>query len=593
MSPRRFLVVFALSVGGVAAGAVAVNLIVDPLGISPATGTIGGVNQAKVARSGKDQLHKPIDVVIARPRTVVVGTSRILQAFDPDYLAGTQWGPAYNYGFPGANIDEVVAHFEQFIVRSPKIEHVYVELFFPVALTRSEPHLDSYAARFAKLLFSWSALHDSLETVWANRLIQRRLHSSPPWVLQNGMQNYLQISPLNNFRAYPAYVAGTAPRYIVDDALAVPLTRMRRAAEARSVDLVYFVSPMHAIQLHHLYQTGNWPAMEQWKRLLARDPDVRDFSSYNSVTAEPISGDMRFWMDPNHFTPRTAELILDALTGRRSPGLSNGFGDRLTPATVEQRLLEWRAGREAWIAAHPDWAARLAPGHVQAAEPDGDVRRCPFAFGSHVPYGLTPVGAIDQWVVASIKTNRDRLEISVEPDPGARGLCRLTITAAPASRTPGTVAWRMGKVLQPSFSMTGRVVRLTVRLQADRPMLLDSASLYLRDADAATEIALPSIGPVWRTLSLTHRIGGTSQLEVGIRLLRDKGTIQPSGEHYLRFAAAIDVDVPGAGGGRALGRGCRSANRAQPRGRAHRAERMPPSCGRRPCHLRCARRRAC
>jgi hypothetical protein len=50
------------------------------------------------------------------------------------------------------------------------------------------------------------------------------------------------------------------------------------------------------------------------------------------------------------------------------------------------------------------WAASLAPGHVQRAEPDGDVRRCPFAFGSHVSYGLTPVGAVDQWVVASTKT---------------------------------------------------------------------------------------------------------------------------------------------------------------------------------------------
>src|SRR5436309_1927701 len=70
MSPRRFVVAFALSVGGVAAGVVAVNLIVNPLGTSPATVTIRGFNQEKVARSGKDRLHKPIDVVVARPRTV-------------------------------------------------------------------------------------------------------------------------------------------------------------------------------------------------------------------------------------------------------------------------------------------------------------------------------------------------------------------------------------------------------------------------------------------------------------------------------------------------------------------------------------------
>ena len=181
---------------------------------------------------------------------------------------------------------------------------------------------------------------------------------------------------------------------------------------------------------------------------------------------------------------------------------------------------------------------------MQAAEPDGDVRRCPFAVGSHVPYGLTPVGAIDQWVVASIKTNRDRLEISVEPDPAARGVCRLTITAAPVSRTQGTVQWRISKVLRLSRAIDGRAVRLTLHLRADSPIALDTAALYIRDARSTTAIPLRTVGPEWQTVSLTRRLVDGSPFEIGLRLLNDKGTIQPAGAHLLRFATSLDVDMP-------------------------------------------------
>jgi hypothetical protein len=88
---------------------------------------------------------------------------------------------------------------------------------------------------------------------------------------------------------------------------------------------------------------------------------------------------------------------------------------------------------------------------------------------------------------------------------------------------------------------------LTLHLRADSPIALDTATLYIRDARSTTAIPLRNVGPKWQTVSLAYRAVDRSPFEIGLRFLDDKGTIQPAGEHLLHFAAALDVDVPGAG----------------------------------------------
>jgi hypothetical protein len=59
------------------------TLIIDPFGISPISVTIPSINTVKIARHNNDRLVKPFDAIARRPRTVIIGTSRVKQAFRP------------------------------------------------------------------------------------------------------------------------------------------------------------------------------------------------------------------------------------------------------------------------------------------------------------------------------------------------------------------------------------------------------------------------------------------------------------------------------------------------------------------------------
>src|SRR5262245_58047902 len=175
--------------------------------------SVSGRQAMKVKRFANDRTYKPLDLLSARPRTVVIGTSRILEGFDPRTLAGTPYGPAYNYGLPSGYVWESAAHFERYIARTPSVKHVFVELFLPNAgpmrAAAGTPEL------LASSFFSWSALQQSADTVWQNIRAHAGRAQPGPIVLADGRQSFLEISTLTNFLVYPAHVLRERPRYEV------------------------------------------------------------------------------------------------------------------------------------------------------------------------------------------------------------------------------------------------------------------------------------------------------------------------------------------------------------------------------------------
>jgi len=212
VSPLRFFAAFAAAALVGAATVVGVNGLVDPLGVVPASPSLRGVNAEKVMRFSNDRIYKPLDLLSARPRTVVLGTSRILQAFDPGTLSGTPYGPAYNYGLAGGDMDELETHFEKFIAQTPSVKYVFVELFLPRVVARSERPAPSTSDLLAATFFSWSALQQSGETVWQNMRARAGRAAPGPVVLADGRQSFVELSTLPNFLAYPSALLRAQPR---------------------------------------------------------------------------------------------------------------------------------------------------------------------------------------------------------------------------------------------------------------------------------------------------------------------------------------------------------------------------------------------
>ncbi|MGH2543895.1 MAG: hypothetical protein ACRDIB_13920, partial [Ardenticatenaceae bacterium] len=347
MPALRFLVTFAVTAFAAAAAVVGLNCVIDPLGVVPASPSLHGLNAEKVMRFNNDRIYKPLDLLSVRPRTVVLGTSRILQAFDPRTFSGTPYSPAYNYGFPGGNLNEMATHFERFIARMPSVRYVFVELFLPMAQaerpTRSTPEL------LAAAFLSSSALQLSADTVWQNLRIRTGRGVAGPVALHDGRQSFVVMAPMPNFLAYPAAFLRRPPRYEVDPVALGAMRRMREVAHSKGIALTFFISPVHAVQLYTLHTTNHWPILEDWKRALAREFNVLDFSAYSSITGEPVSSEMRYWKDPHHFSPLTASILAERLV-RQGVGMVDGFGSPLTSDRLEDELRIWREARDRWIA---------------------------------------------------------------------------------------------------------------------------------------------------------------------------------------------------------------------------------------------------
>ena len=81
---------------------------------------------------------------------------------------------------------------------------------------------------------------------------------------------------------------------------------------------------------------------------------VWSFSGYNSITTEPISDNMKNYIDPSHYRSEVGDLIINRLQKHQQEKVPNDFGILLTSDNVEFHLKKVRADREAWAVKNPE-----------------------------------------------------------------------------------------------------------------------------------------------------------------------------------------------------------------------------------------------
>jgi hypothetical protein len=552
VSALRFLITFAVVAVVVASAIVGINGLIDPLGVVPLSPSMPSLNAIKVMRFNNDRIYKPLDVRSVQPRTVVLGTSRILQAFDPGTLSETPYAPAYNYGLAGGDLNELEAHFEQFIAPTPSVRYIFVELFLSAAPgerpTRRPPEL-----LFATF-FSSSALQQSAETVWQN-MRDRAGHKPPdPVVLPDGRQSFVSVSTIGNFLAYPAEFLRKRPRYDVNSWIRGSMRRMRDVAQRRGIAVTFFISPMHAVQLYKLYSTGDWPVLEDWKRQLSREFDVIDFSAYTPITEEPVSSEMRYWTDPHHFSTLTASLLAERFVrGATEP--ADGFGVTLASDRLDDQLTVWRAARDLWIARNPGWIELFRRGSggadaiLQTTERIPGSESCPVSIAPTLLARLVPSGRSNLWLVSSHRTSLDRpivIGVRTTHTPGrhADTACELAIDAAPENPSVRPVEWRIGHPMGSPAALRGHTIRYTLEARTTAPLTLSTGSVYVDDGARASVVPLTVLTPEWHTVTVEHTVSpGASRLEAWFRIVSEHGTVRPVGTRVY-FKAHVDLAGP-------------------------------------------------
>lgn len=335
-----------------------VNLAVDPYGVIN-TPTIPKFNQSKPEIITHERMYKAIEITRLKPQIILLGSSRTQWGLDPNNasLAKNKL-KAYNLGFSGANIYEVMRYFKHALANQPDLKTVVIGLDFFMFREHNPPASDFQASRLERTninsqdlinaLFSLDALNASQKTIIKNLNL-----SYPHYQISNGFffNDYSKPLPGSSeefakwikpaFKAYGNYK-------ISPDNLK-QLQNIIEICQQKGIDVKVFISPSHAIEAEAIQMVGSWEQFEQWKRELVKITPVWDFSGYNSITGEPIRNEMKNYTDNSHYRKEVGDLLLSRLFDSNAEKVPNDFGVLLTPKNIESHLAKIRAARENWL----------------------------------------------------------------------------------------------------------------------------------------------------------------------------------------------------------------------------------------------------
>lgn len=385
---RGWLPTLIVLVGVVAA----FDFLVDPDCVFD-TPRLPGFSAHKGVRYHHEWLFKAYEVRRVKPRTVLLGSSRVaigLDAVDPSWP--TNYRPVYNLGMSAAS-PYVSYRYLQHVMSGTKPDTVVMGLDFEYFLDTPEaqrptdqgferrlevtsdgrPNPRAKVQRVYDLIqstLSFDSLSDSIATAYMNALgdttdtIGGNVPPDELFAKQRvgiGTFPYMEFMNILNFRRF----AGTRNRFAVEDIQAI-----LELCASRGTRVIFYISPMHAETLEMLDRRGYWSSFEDWKRELVRQVsryqrenrasriDLWDFSDYDAYSTEAVRQDRRvlqwFW-EAWHYTRALGDLI----TKRILDMSDEPFGTLLTSANLEAHLSAIRERRRQYRENHAEDARRV------------------------------------------------------------------------------------------------------------------------------------------------------------------------------------------------------------------------------------------
>ncbi len=311
---RRLTMMFAFTAALIACG-LAFNCLIDPYGawgsrlIDP---IYRNVSQERVVT--------PYLLRTARPRTLLVGTSRVLLGMR--IKQGERYG-VMNAALSGATIPELCREVAV-AMHNPALKRIVwgVDFFtFDQSRDRTNARFreridDQLQPRLEDTLLSLSALHDSYECVARAARGSARMRPTDtapvPWPMALVCEDFRASARRGLVTATASKIETQLSRDLPDYARYRFSPRLFRmfsdtvaAARARGVDVIMFVPPLSQYELELIRQSGKWETFQNWKRMLAGVGPFWDFSGYNAVAA-----DDSFFMHVMHFKTAPGQMIL-------------------------------------------------------------------------------------------------------------------------------------------------------------------------------------------------------------------------------------------------------------------------------------------
>jgi hypothetical protein len=339
---------------GTAIGAMCIGLavdVIDPFGLSPISISISNINTIKVGRNNHDRLVKPYYAARLRPKTIIMGTSRVKHTFNPA-LIRADFAPAYNAGVDALKMAEAKQLLGIYFRDNLPIEHLWLEVF-PAQFrfdTWGKPRPVAGQNKLADMLdmtFSLAAIQESFATFRASFLKSDVAVQADGWEASGDVGH---IGP--NFVS-PQFVAALKhfhPMPLQENAFA-DLDDIINMCAARGIDLKLFIGPIHPV-MGYLYWATEREGLQQWFSRVSSKHDVVSFLTDAEFVEHELDRPKVYYTDSSHFSVRAAKIIMDDLAA--FPVLRHGRV--LNRDTASAIFRQWQDQLQDWTDLNPQYA---------------------------------------------------------------------------------------------------------------------------------------------------------------------------------------------------------------------------------------------
>ena len=365
---RRFCLIWLTAVVLLLVLVGAFDAIIDPYDVIGMP-RVSGINALKTYANRHEAMTKTYQIERVRPRTVLLGSSRVDIGLDPSSgLWPDRVRPVFNYGVDGTGLPGIYADLRQ-AAATGRVAHAILVLDFELFWFPSSPHPAIDEAERRDLLspdgrrnphrlrqrlqdiflatLSMSALEDSADTLWQ----QHKSFTSDVTPLgfgtdggfrravrQDGYYDlFAQKEPLITARAEQAARIlggwdGDLPGMDV-------LRNMLAFCQTHGIEITLVIPPYNAGLLDIFRNEGLGRWFEIWKRQLTAALPAKsdlpvslwDFSGSSAYTTEPLPvaadrGAVSLWFwEYDHFKAALGQKIVERILG----GGPSDFGTRL------------------------------------------------------------------------------------------------------------------------------------------------------------------------------------------------------------------------------------------------------------------------
>lgn len=339
-------------------------VIINPYRLLPFSLTIPFINDVKPQLYDYQRYIKLFDISREKPKTLLLGSSRVLWGLDPQNASLQQKGylPVYNAGILGPPMYEIKKYFDHALLVSPHLKRVILGIDF-YAFNNKFDHREfilaySFGKKTNRLLEIHHTLLGDVKAIFAtlkSSLLREKVKSlredgrltpSPieaPEVYAEFVQEVQNTHNRTNSTQQNIIKEKKSPKmrnelYEPFSISSIDMDALKYIVEQcreRHIELYIFLTPTYrSLELSALHELHIWNQYIQFLKMLA---DIHPFWSFYGKNE--INDNIHNYMDGSHFIFPVGDKILDSmLLDNQHDNMSQTFGEIVTRDNINQFL---------------------------------------------------------------------------------------------------------------------------------------------------------------------------------------------------------------------------------------------------------------